>query len=117
MKSKSTLFAGIVLLTIGIVIRKTTGLPIIGLMMILVGVLFKTFYIISKVRSGEYQPGKELFFLFIGLGLFLSGLYLRSMDGFAYAPELIISGISLKVIFIILFILKTRAKTKELISE
>ena len=76
MKSKWTLFSGIILLIIGILLRKATSFEVFGLVLILVGVLFKTYYIISKARSGEYAPGKELFFLFIGLGLFLSGLYM-----------------------------------------
>jgi hypothetical protein len=110
MKSKWSLFAGIILLIAGIIIRRTTGFAMEGLVMIIVGVLLKTYYIISKARSGEYKPGKELLFLFVGLGLFLAGLYLRSSTGFVYAPAMIITGIALKVIFIILFIIKTRKK-------
>jgi hypothetical protein len=110
MRSKWTLFTGIFLLIAGIVIRKTTGFAIEGLVMIIVGVMLKTFYIISKARSGEYKPGKELLYLFAGLGLFLGGLYLRSSAGFTYAPVMIITGITLKIIFIMLFILKTRKK-------
>ena len=110
MKSKWSLFTGIILLIIGIVIRKTTDLAIEGLVMIIIGVLFKTYYIVSAARSGAYIPGKELLFLFVGLVLFLSGLYLRSSTGFTYAPGMIIMGIILKVVFIILFILKTRKK-------
>lgn len=117
MKQKWTLFAGILLLVAGIIIRKSTELNVEGLVMILTGVLFKTYYIMSKVRSGEYKPGYELWFLFVGLTMFLTGLYLRSVVHFTYAPIMIIIGISLKVIFIILFIIKTRSKTKELISK
>jgi hypothetical protein len=71
MKSKWTLFAGIILLIAGIVIRKTSGFAPEGLLMIIMGVLLKTYYVVSKARSGEYKPGKELLFLFVGLGLFL----------------------------------------------
>lgn len=110
MKSKWTLFAGIILLIAGIVIRKTTGLAIEGLVMIIVGVLLKTYYLISKARNGEYDAGKELLFLFVGLGLFLGGLYLRSSTGFIYAPVMILTGIVLKIIFITLFIIKTGKK-------
>lgn len=108
MKSKWTLIAGIVLLTIGIIIRKTTGLTTAGLIMILTGVSFKVFYIVSKARSGEYVPGKELLALFAGLGLFLGGLFLKSSIEIHYTSAMMISGITLKVLFIILFILKTR---------
>ena len=108
MKSKWTLIAGIFLLTAGIISRKTTGLAVEGLIMIIIGVLFKTYYVVSKARSGEYKPGYELIFLFGGLAMFLTGIYLR-----AHAPPfnptfLIAPGISLKVVFIILFIIKSR---------
>ena len=110
MRSKWTLFLGIILLIAGIVIRQTTGLATEGLGLIIIGVMLKTYYIISKARSGEYRPGKELLFLFVGLGLFLGGLYLRSSAEFSYAPAMIITGITLKIIFIIFFIIKTRKK-------
>jgi len=108
MKSKWTLFAGIFLLILGIVIRKTTGFAVEGLVIIIAGVLLKTFYILSKVQSGEYRPGYELLFLFFGLALFLTGLYLKSHEPPFNPMFLIASGISLKVVFIILFIVQTR---------
>jgi len=108
MKSKWTLFTGIILLTIGIILRNTSDLDIEGLILIIVGVLFKTYYIISKARSGEYKPGYELLFLFIGLGMFLSGLYLRVHNPLFSPAFLIIPGIALKVVFIVLFIVKIR---------
>jgi len=108
MKSKGTLFAGIILLTAGIILRKTTDLATGGLVLILLGVLFKAYYIISKARRGEYKPGYELVFLFAGLLLFLSGLYLRAHEPPFNPAFLIMPGISLKVVFIIIFILKGR---------
>jgi hypothetical protein len=108
MKQKWTLFAGIILLIVGIIIRKTTGFAIEGLAMIIAGVLLKTYYIISKARSGEYKPGYELWFLFIGLAMFLSGLYLRSNEPPFNPAFLIFPGLSLKVVFIILFIVKSK---------
>jgi hypothetical protein len=113
LKSKWTLFVGIALLTAGIVLRKMTGLAVEGLAVILLGVALKTLYIISKARSGEYVPGKELYFLFIGLSLFLGGLYLRAQSGASYSIAMIIAGISLKITFIILFIIKTRQTAKQ----
>lgn len=114
MKSKWTLFAGILLLTLGIILRKTTELGSEGLILIIVGVTFKTYYIISKARSGEYKPGYELIFLFVGLGMFLTGLYLRSHEPPFSPALLIVPGISLKVVFIVLFIIKTRKTRKAL---
>lgn len=108
MKSKWTLFTGIILLVAGIIIRNTTDLFVEGLVLIIVGVLFKTYYIISKARSGAYKPGYELWFLFVGLGMFLTGLYLRHHHPSFNALFLIVPGIALKVLFIILFIMKTK---------
>jgi len=114
MRSKWTLFIGIILLTVGIILRKTTDFGIEPILLIIIGVLFKIYYIIGKARSGEYKPGHELLFLFVGLIMFLCGLYLRSVE-----PQpplnpvfLIVPGITLKVIFIILFIAKTRSARK-----
>jgi len=105
MKSKGLLFIGIFLLVLGIVLRKMTPYESLGLALIISGVLCKTVYIISKARSGEYVPGKELIFLGVGLLLFLSGLYLRSLEQNMIDPTyLIVIGISLKLFFIIRFI-------------
>lgn len=101
---KPILYSGIALLVLGILIRKMTGFPIAGLFMIIVGVAFKTYYILASIRSGEYKPGKEIWLLFIGLALFLTGLYLRK-TGFVINPlYLIIAGLILKTLFIIRFI-------------
>lgn len=114
MKSKWTLFTGILLLILGIIIRKTTELGSEGLILIIVGVVFKTYYIISKARSGEYKPGYEMIFLFVGLAMFLSGLYLRSHEPPFSPALLIVPGILLKVLFIVLFIIKVRKTRKVL---
>ena len=106
MTKKSLLFIGIFLLVIGILIRRLTDFENIGLLLILGGVVCKTIYILGKIKTGEYKPGRELYFLFIGLILFLGGIYMRknNLDLFIPALVLIIIGLSLKFIFIILFI-------------
>jgi uncharacterized membrane protein len=105
MKSKALLFTGIFLLILGIVLRKMTPYENLGLVLIIIGVLCKTVYIISKARSGEYVPGKELIFLGVGLLLFLSGLYMRSLEQNLIDPTyMIVIGICLKLFFIIRFI-------------
>jgi len=105
MKSKAFLFIGIFLLIVGIIFRKMTPYEALGLVLIIIGVLCKTVYIISKARSGEYVPGNELVFLGIGLLLFLSGLYMRSLEQNLIDPTyLIATGIGLKLFFIIRFI-------------
>ena len=111
MNSKLLLFSGIVLLAIGILLRKMTELEIIGLVFIIIGVTCKSTYIVLKARTGEYKPGKELFALALGLLLFFTGLYLRGSDqSFINPVFLIISGICLKIVFIVRFIQITRSQ-------
>lgn len=110
MKLKGILFTGIILLVAGIILKKSTQLDILGLSLIIAGAILKTTYIIVKIKSGTYKPGKELFLLVAGLLIFFTGLYLRNV----YAPPikpiyLIVLGISLKISFIIGFILKVRS--------
>lgn len=113
MKLKGLLFVGIILIVLGIILRKATQMKALGLVLILTGVLFKTIYILAKIKSGEYQPGKEMLFLVVGLILFLSGLYLRNVDQTLIKPiYLIVLGLTLKVIFIIRFIQIVRSNKK-----
>lgn len=110
MNLKILLFSGIILLVIGILLRKLTQLEILGLSLIIIGVSFKTIYIILKARSGEYKPGKELIVLALGLILFFTGLNLRGSDqSFINPIYLIVLGISLKIVFIVSFIQITRS--------
>jgi threonine/homoserine efflux transporter RhtA len=108
MTKKSLLFIGIFLLIIGILIRKLSDLDILGLILILTGVACKTIYIIAKVKSGEYKPGKELIWLFLGLALFLTGLVLKWNSPGIISNALIVSGLSLKLLFILIFIRKVK---------
>lgn len=112
MKSKWTLFAGIILLVAGIVLRNLTEMDLEAVSLIVLGVLFKTYYIVRMARSGEYKPGYELYFLFAGLGMFLSGLYLKSQNPSVIAGLLIFTGILLKTAFIVIFIVRLRAARK-----
>lgn len=118
MKSKFVLFTGIFLLVLGIVFRKISSLEVFGLFLIMSGVLCKTVYIIAMAKSGEYKPGRELIFLFTGLLIFLSGLYLRSHpQNFINPLYLIITGIILKTIFIFRFIYLVRLSKKNEIRK
>ncbi|MGB5243065.1 MAG: hypothetical protein WBN28_08290 [Lutimonas sp.] len=108
--TKKTLFTGIILLVLGIVLKKTTGLAVLPIALMICGVLLKTFYIIRKAQTGEYKPGYELLFLFIGLALFFTGIYLRKADVIPLGQLLFFTGIGLKIVFIILFIKKVRSQ-------
>ena len=115
---KPILFIGIFILVVGILLRRLLGMPVFGLALILSGVALKTYYIVAKARAGEYEPGKELWFLFIGLGLFVGGIYLRAQGLVAYRPvAMMVVGIVLKVIFIIRFIQLTRGAENKSLKE
>ena len=112
MESKWTLIAGILLLTIGIILRVITDLSYEPILLIIVGVLFKTYYIIGKARNGEYKPGYELLFLLVGLLMLLTGIYLRTKELNFNPSFLVIFGIILKVVFVILFIVNIKSRQK-----
>ena len=84
--------------------------------LIVLGVLFKTYYIVRMARSGEYKPGYELYFLFAGLGMFLSGLYLKSQNPSVIAGLLIFTGILLKTAFIVHFYCQAESRKETKIS-
>ena len=109
MKLKWVLFAGILFLVSGIVLKKVTDLDGYGLFLILLGVLLKVYYIIHKIVVGEYKPGKEVIFLLVGLAFFLSGLYFRNAEASINYIPLLVLGIILKVVFIVVFIIKIRS--------
>ena len=110
MRSKSILFIGILLLVIGILIKRIADHDVLGIALIIVGVLCKSLYILNKVNTGEYKPGKEIIFLVIGLLLFFLGLnYTKTEQVFINPFYLIISGITLKIAFIVSFIKKIRS--------
>lgn len=113
MKKKWTLFAGITFLVAGIFLRNLTEMNQAAVLLIVLGLLFKTYYIVRMVRTGEYKPGYELYFLFAGLALFLSGLNLKSQNPSVISGLLIFTGILLKTAFIVIFIIRISAQRKQ----
>ena len=110
---KKLLFVGIILLVVGILLKKFSHMDVFGLVLIITGVILKAFYIVAKVKSGEYPPGKELIFLIAGLVFFFTGLYLRKNNQQFIDPNyFIFFGLTLKVIFILLFIKMVRSNKK-----
>lgn len=108
MKNKWSLFAGLILLTSGILLKlifENSGFPVI---LIIVGILLKILFIINKIGRTNYKPGYEVIFLVTGLALFFLGVYMKSSFLFVEPVYLKIVGILLKITFIILFIRKTR---------
>lgn len=100
------LYIGLVLLFIGILLRAFTENAILAIILILLGVSSKVYYLIGRVNKGKYKPGWELLILIIGLFLFFLGIYIKS-NQFLFNPHfLIIPGVFLKVLFIVIFIKK-----------
>lgn len=108
MRKKWPLFLGILLLTAGIIFRTTTDYSFLGLTLIKTGVAFKAYYIIDKIFKGEYKVGLEMLCLLFGLILFFTGLYFKK-TGADFNPYFLMApGIGLKVVFIGIFIRKTK---------
>lgn len=107
MKSKWTLYLGLVFLLGGVVLRYAVG-GLLPTLLILLGVSLKLSYLVNKVRHHNYKPGTELILLFAGVNLVLSGIYVRSIGEPFNPATLIYSGILLKVLFVVLFIRKIR---------
>jgi membrane-bound ClpP family serine protease len=112
MKQKWSLFAGILFLILGIVLRKSLDFNTIGLILIIGGVLLKTYYIINKIVLGEYKPGFEILFLVFGLTIFLSRYYLHAQIAAVPAGVFMGIGIGLKIVFIVLFVRKTKIQAR-----
>ena len=110
MKSKYLLFTGIIFLITGIFLKATKQSEFLGLSLIAIGVICKLFYILLKVKNGAYRPGKELFFLGLGLLLMFTGLYGLDPENIYLKPVyFIVLGITLKIIFVVLFIQNIRS--------
>ena len=103
---KWPIFLGLFLLTIGILLKTFTSIGVYAVLIILSGVGFKIYYIISKIRRGEYKPGFEMVLLFIGLVIFLTGVYFKSHPSAIKPVYLMAPGILLKVLFVTSFIKK-----------
>ena len=110
MKDKWSIYSGLALLTIGLLLKYLTDLNPAPALLIFTGVLLKVYYLINKIRGGAYTPGYEVGILVIGLMLFLTGIYIREHGSAINPLYLMIPGIILKVTFIVFFIRKIRVK-------
>jgi drug/metabolite transporter (DMT)-like permease len=106
MKAKLLIFVGILFLTVGIMFRAFDISQVVGLLLIVLGAVMKSTYIIIKLYSKEYKPGVELVLLLAGLFLFF---YFRYSDH-PFSEIFMGLGIVLKVSFVILFIRKMRGR-------
>lgn len=110
MKIKIFLYIGLLLLATGIALKKTTNFNVIPVIFMVIGVVLKLIYFVFIIRRGQYKPGFEIGILLLGLILFFSGIYLKSINSLFSPAYLIVPGISLKVIFVILILRKKKLK-------
>ena len=110
MKNKWQLFSGLALLTAGIIFKLIFENSVFPVILIIAGIIFKIFFIINKIIKARYKPGYELVLLAIGLAFFISGMYLKNPFINIEPVYLKIVGLLFKVMFIILFIQKTKSK-------
>lgn len=106
--SKWKLFLGLILLTLGIVLKLFTDLDTLAVSLIILGALLKVAHIIGMIKKHSYKPGIELLILGLGLSLFFFGLYICQND--SLARFFIITGLVLKTVFVVLFIRKMNSK-------
>jgi len=110
MTKKWPLYTGLTLLALGITLKVSTTINLYPLLIIMIGVSFKFFYIALKMIRKEYKPGFEMVALICGLIIFFSGKILSNSELINQFTAVLfkITGIMLKATFVIIFILKTR---------
>lgn len=109
MNNKAFLFTGIILLTLGILLRVFTNLLPLAFVLMALGGLSKVIYLTFRIRQGNYKPGYELLLLLIGLLVFFTGIYLRTHSS-AINPWFFMGpGILLKISFVVVFMQKLKA--------
>lgn len=104
MKHKWVLPTGVILLSLGIIFRFAGMENYIAIPLMATGGLLKIYYIALQIWRGFYKPGYELLFLIIGLMVFFSGIAMKYHTTNNQYIYLMIAGLTLKVIFVVLFI-------------
>ena len=108
MKSKYLIYTGIILLITGIVLSAMEIMSVLSLLLIISGILLKLTYLTINKLNRSYKPGYELIILLVGLGLIVMGKYSEIDFISRYAVVFLLAGISCKITFVVLFLLKKR---------
>jgi hypothetical protein len=106
MKQKWPIFAGILLLTLGIIFRFMQFDSGLYVPFFAVGGVLKLLYLVKIIAQGKYRPGLEMGLLILGLILFFLSLVLKNNYNSDYYIYFLVPGITLKILFIVLFIYK-----------
>ena len=112
-KQKWLIFLGLLLLSIGITLRYLTVFDLLSTIFIIIGIVLKLTFIIARMTKNNYRPGVELLVLLLGLGLFFSGIFFNSKGFEIHSIVFKVTGISLKVLFVVLFIVKSNRISKK----
>ena len=108
MKVKGILYIGIILLVVGLLFRYLTPYSTAGLSLVIVGVILKLSYILQTMRTGQYKPQSEIFLLLSGLLLLFLGLWHKLNINEVVGYGMITAALVLKLLFLLLFIGKVR---------
>jgi uncharacterized membrane protein HdeD (DUF308 family) len=108
MKLKVVLYIGILLLVVGLIFRYLTPYTSAGLSLVIIGVILKLSYILQTMRSGQYKPQAEIYLLLSGLLLLFLGLWHKLNVSEVVGYSMISAALVLKLLFLILFVRKTR---------
>jgi len=116
MKDKWTLVVGVILLSIGILLRIFSILSVIPYIVMVTGSVFKISYIQKLIKDKIYKPGFELLILASGLMLFFVGIYFRKHGNSLMATYYMVPGLLLKLLFIVIIIreIKTNRKNQNI---
>jgi hypothetical protein len=116
MNTKYILYLGLILLLAGVVFRFITPFMVAGLGLIISGVILKVVYIALAIAKGQYKPGTESLFLFVGLGLLFVGIWYKTNIEVTFGYVLVGLGLCLKALFVIFFVRKIKQE-KEIITS
>ena len=108
MKQKWLLFTGLILLALGIILKITTQLIILSVLLIIIGAFFKLYYIVRTSIKCGYKPGYELLFLVAGLTIIFIGKYLTNQDIALSIWYFLIPAVCFKIVFVVLFMFKLK---------
>ncbi len=109
---KKFLYIGFMFLYIGILTRNLTDTLLLGNLFFFTGIGLKILFLILKIKTSNYKLGREVFLFITGLTLFLSGIYIVNSTSTILKPSLMVSGILLKISFIVIVLKKIKTKNQ-----
>jgi len=110
MNIKIPLITGLIFIVAGLTIKLLNYNPLWGNILIVSGIISKLVFLIITLKTKAYKPGIEAIFLLAGLLIFVSGMIFRELTGSGcIASVLLASGVTLKLVFILLFFEKFKS--------